>query len=248
MPPLERYNPSLRISSGPIANPEIKTGKLKHAVGGQLVADQYGAFRKLSFAGTYAIHLPVIKEKYNLSFGTRLGIANNAFIQDRAVVKNPTNDPNYTDFVANQSTQNFMNLGAGLYFYSNRLFLGVSGDQLTRGLVSFGASSANFDPEIHANATGGFKFNITNEITLTPAFLVKMMSPAPLNIEGSLQVEYKEWLWAGLSYRHGDAAIVMAGLNITQKFKFGYSYDYSINQFNNYSRGGHELILGIMLR
>ena len=59
------YNPGIRTSSGIVENPEIKTGKLKHTFGGQLLADQYGAFRKMAFSGTYAIHIPMTK-KINL--------------------------------------------------------------------------------------------------------------------------------------------------------------------------------------
>ena len=67
----QKYNPSIRTSYGTLKNPEVNTGKLKHAIGGQFVADQYGAFRRMSFSGTYAIHLPV-SETHNLSFGTKL--------------------------------------------------------------------------------------------------------------------------------------------------------------------------------
>ena len=243
----ERYNPSLRISSGPIANPEIKTDKTKHAVGGQVVADQFGAFRKIQFSGTYAFHLKV-STNYMLSFGTKVGLSNNSFLQDKAIVKNPGTDVTYTDYTANMANQNILNIGAGLYLYSNRLFLGIAGDQLTRNMVSFGSSTSNFDPAMHFNITGGVKLNLTDSLTLTPAFLVKYMSPAPPSIEGTVQLEYKERFWGGFSYRHKDAVIIMAGLNISRRFKFGYSYDFSISRFNAYSKGGHELVLGIMLR
>lgn len=87
-----------------------------------------------------------------------------------------------------------------------------------------------------------------------PAILGKYMTPAPFSLEASLQLEYKEWLWFTLSYRQGiggynnpDAIIGMAGLNISERFKFGYSFDYSLSRFNNYTFGGHEVVLGIML-
>ena len=73
------YNPGIR-TSGPVQNPEIKTGKLKHTFGGQLLADQYGAFRKFSFSGTYALHVPMTK-KINLSFGVKTGFSNNSFFE-----------------------------------------------------------------------------------------------------------------------------------------------------------------------
>lgn len=243
------YNPGLHMSSGVVKNPEIKTGELKHAVGGQLVADQYGAFRKIQITGTYAIHLPITK-KYNLSFGTKLGLGSNTFLQDRAVVANATTitDNTYTTFTNNQGNVNILNLGAGFYFYSNKLFLGVAADQLTRSLVKFGSGTANFDPKVHLNITGGIKLPINDNLTITPAFLVKYMNPTKPSLEATAQLEYKEWLWTAFSYRHKDALVGMVGMNINTRFKFGYSYDFSISQFRSYSSGGHELILGIMLR
>lgn len=252
--PKPKYNPALRISNGPVRNPEIKTGKLKHAVGGQLLADQYGAFKTMQIAGTYAVHLPISK-KFNLSFGTRLGMSNHTFLKDKAqVLYSVSNqaygatDNTYDQFVSNNSSNWIFDLGAGFYLYSKNVFVGIAADQLTKDMVEFGSGTANFNNQIHFNATAGVKLPLNDNLTLTPAVLAKMMSPAPLTVEGSLQLEYKEWLWAGVSYRHSDAVIGMLGLNINQLFKLGYSYDFSLSRFNDFSSGGHELVLGIMLR
>jgi type IX secretion system PorP/SprF family membrane protein len=250
--PKPKYNPALRISNGPVRNPEIKTGKIKHAVGGQLIADQYGAFKRMSFSGTYAIHLPVSKN-FNLSFGTRIGLSNNTFMKDKAQVLNVVDatqgysDPTYDGFIANQSSINMLGIDAGFYLYSKNSFFGISADQLTKDMVSFGSGTANFNSQMHFKATAGVKFPLNDNLSLTPAILVKYMAPAPISIEGSMQLEYKEWLWAAVSYRHTDAIIGMVGLNINKMFKFGYSYDFSLSRFNDFSGGGHEIVLGIML-
>lgn len=247
-----KYNPALRISNGPARNPEINTGKFKHAVGGQFVADQYGAFRRMQLAGTYALHLPVSKN-VNLSFGTRLGLSNNSFLEDRAQVLNIVDqtqgyqDNTYNSFISDQSSKYIMDLGMGFYLYSKKFFVGISADHLTKDLVEFGAGTANYNTKMHFNATAGIKLPLNENLTITPALLAKMMSPAPLTIEGSLQLEYKEWLWMGASYRHKDAIVGMVGLNISERFKFGYSYDFSINRFKGLSSGGHEIVLGLML-
>ena len=250
--PKLRYNPGLRISQGPVKNPEIETGKFKHALGGQLLADQYGAFRKMQAAATYAIHLPVSKN-VNLSFGARVGLSNNSFLKDKAQVLN-TVDPTqgYTDntydaFVLNQSNKFILDIGAGFYLYSKKFFVGVSADQLSKDFVEFGSGTANFNNQIHFMATAGYKINLNENLSLTPAILAKMMSPAPLSLEGSLQLEYKEWIWTAVSYRHTDAVVAMVGLNISERFKLGYSYDFSTSRFNQYTSGGHEVILGLML-
>ncbi len=247
------YNPGIRTSSGPVENPDIKTGKLKHTFGGQLLADQYGAFRKFSFSGTYAIHMPITK-KVNLSFGVKAGLSNNSFLADQAQVlnimapdQNQYNDDTYTDFIKNQSNKYIMDVGAGLYLYSKNLFFGIAAEQLTRDMVEFGQGTANFDPQLHYSILGGYKIPINNKFTLTPGFLIKYMTPAPVSIDANIQLEYKNWLWMTLGYRHTDAVIAMVGMNISKRFKFGYSYDFSISRFNSYSSGGHELTLGLMI-
>jgi type IX secretion system PorP/SprF family membrane protein len=246
------YNPGIRTSGGTKGNPDIKTGKLKHTVGGQILADQYGAFRKLSFSGTYALHLPLTK-KMNLAFGVKLGLSSNNFLADKAQVLNVVNtsltytDPTYTNFLANQSSKQFLDIGSGLYLYGKGFFIGVSADQLTRDLVKFGSGTANFNPQIHYQVITGYKIKAGENWSITPSLLAKYMSPAPVSIDVNLQAEYKEWLWFSLGYRHTDAVIGMLGMNISERFKFGYSYDFSLSRFNNYTSGGHELTLGIML-
>ena len=80
-----RYNPALRISNGPIRTPKVGTGKVKHAVGMQVVGDSYGAFNNLSFAGMYAIHLPLSRD-VNMSFGVKAGMSNHSFDNTKAQV------------------------------------------------------------------------------------------------------------------------------------------------------------------
>ncbi|MFT6981367.1 MAG: type IX secretion system PorP/SprF family membrane protein [Crocinitomicaceae bacterium] len=252
--PKVRYNPHVRTSQGVIRNPEVQTGRLKHAIGGQLLADEYGAYRKLSITGTYALHIPLSKN-YNMSFGVNAGLSNNAFMQERAIVLTEMGgysgpamtDLDYQQYVLNQGNLNYLDIGAGLFVYSKNLFFGISAADLTKSSVSFGTGSMNFDPRIHFNGTLGYKFSVSDDVTLMPALLAKYMAPAPLSIEGSLQIEYKEWLWFGLSYRSSNTAVAMAGLNISEKFKFGYSFDFSLNPIRNYSVGGHEIVLGLMI-
>ncbi|TNF50427.1 MAG: type IX secretion system membrane protein PorP/SprF, partial [Bacteroidetes bacterium] len=212
-------------------------------------------FRKIQMAGTYAIHLPISSE-VNMSFGTRLGISNNTFIREKAVVLN-TSDPyqsyaggdnTYDNFTANSSSKYMMDLGMGLYLYSNDFFVGFAADHLTRDLVEFGSGTANFNTQMHFNVMGGVKIPLNENLSLTPAFVAKYMWPAPPEIEGSLQLEYKKWLWGGMSYRHKDAVIAMFGMNLSETFKFGYSYDFTTSKMSNVSAGGHELVLGIMFR
>ena len=246
-----RYNPALRISNGPIRTPKVGTGKIKHAVGAQVMIDEYGAFNNLSFGGMYAIHLPLSKD-VNMSFGAKVGLSNHSFLQEKAQVLSDmtggATDAVYSDFLMNNASRMFMDIGAGMYIYSQDFFFSIGADQLTKDFVSIGSGTSNFNPQMHFQVSGGYKFHLNDDWSLMPSALVKYMSPAPVSWEATLQAEYKEWLWFAMSYRHTDAIIPMLGANLSQRFKIGYSFDYSLSRFNNYTSGGHEIILGFMIR
>lgn len=252
--PKQGYNPSLRTSQGPALNPQVGVGKLKHGVGGQIYMDEYGAFRKLSFAGMYAIHIPMSRYT-NLSFGAKAGISNNQFIPERATVLTSMSgytgpaqvDATYDSYTANQSSLNNLDLGIGMYYYGKDFFVGISADQLTRDMVTFGNGTASFNPQMHFQFTGGYKFRMTDEWYIQPSVLFKYMQPAPLSFDGTVQFEYKEWAWFGLAYRNQDAVVAMLGANISNMFKLGYSFDLTTSRLNSVNNGTHELVLGIML-
>jgi type IX secretion system PorP/SprF family membrane protein len=234
-----------------VRHPVIRRGKLAHAVGGHLLADQYGAFRTLKLMGSYAVHIPVTSE-YTLSFGTNVGLSSRSFLVDKAkVLSVMTNtgiyDQTYSSYSQNNRAQYTLDLEAGLYFYGKDAFVGFSANQLTGDLVKFGNRTTNFDPKMHFFFTGGYKFQINQKIAMTPAVLLKYVSPAPLSVEGSLQFDYMERFWFGASYRHKAAVVVMVGAVISNKFKVGYSFDISTTKLINHSSGGHELVLGLML-
>lgn len=247
-----RYNPALRISNGPIRSPKVGTGKLKHALGGQLVMDEYGAFNTLQAAAMYAIHIPINRD-VNMSLGLKAGMTNHSFLSDKAQVLSDMTgtvglDPVYQTFMASGGASSWiMDVGAGFYMYSQKFYFGVSADQLTKDLVSTGTGAANFNPEMHFQLVGGYKFDLNQDWSITPSLLGKFMSPAPLTIEGNLMFDYKQWLWFGASYRHKDAIVAMIGGNISQRFHIGYSYDYSISNIRLFNSGGHEVVLGFRL-
>ena len=49
------------------------------------------------------------------------------------------------------------------------------------------------------------------------------------------------------SYRHKDGFAGMMGLNISNIFHVGYSYDYTTSRLNNFTKGTHEFLLGFVI-
>lgn len=241
-----KFNPSLRAGGlRPIQTPQVSTGKLKHSVGGYVMGDQYGAFDQLTVMASYAVHVPVFKG-YNLSAGFAGGYSQYTFDQNKVDMLNDT-DPTYTNFLASGMNQGYFNMNAGFQLYSENLRIGYTSSELLRTLVKFGGDNTNFDLRVHHFITAEYKIPVNDKITVTPSAVVKFMKPSPVSVDGTILVTYDRMIWGGISYRNGDALIGLVGLNLSEKFKLGYSYDFTISKLRTYNKGGHEIVLGLML-
>jgi type IX secretion system PorP/SprF family membrane protein len=95
----------------------------------------------------------------------------------------------------------------------------------------------------------GYNAELNQDFVLQPSVFAKSDATST-QLDLNMLLLYKQKIWAGLSYRFSDAIAPMFGVNWPRgngNLKFGYSYDYSVSRFNQYSTGGHELVLGIML-
>lgn len=242
----ERISSSRNSIGGSARESQIGTGKLKHAIGAQFMTDQYGAFKRMLFNGTYAIHVP-INNDINVSFGTNLGLTGNSFLSDRAVTLTPDQDPTYMSSGANLASRNILIIGAGFYAYSKSFFGGISMDQITKDKISLGQGISYYDPKMHIDIIGGAKLKINREITITPSFLWKYMKKSPLSLDVSVLGSYQDLIWTSVTYRTNDAIVLGVGYNITNRFRVAYSYDITTSKLRNVSSGSHEIMLGIML-
>jgi type IX secretion system PorP/SprF family membrane protein len=244
------YQPTLRMSMSDkpkenAASPMPTAGKLRHGLGGYIAQQGYGAFKRLSGNISYALHVPLGKKFYG-SLGLGLGASNLAFDQSLVQMTDAV-DNTYANFIAGGTSSTFLDLNAGIWIYSDNLFFGYSTNQLLGDKVAFGDNLGQAELQVHHFATAGYKIQAGDNMTLTPSFMLKLMSPSPASLDVNLKAEFKEMFWLGVSYRHTDAIAGMLGLTLNNRLKVGYSYDYTLSTLNNYSSGSHEIVLGVML-
>ena len=101
----------------------------------------------------------------------------------------------------------------------------------------------------HYFLTGGYRFLVNDDINVIPSIMAKYVSGDFIGVQFdlNLKLQYHDLFWIGGSYRTEDGYAAMAGLNISNRFNFGYSYDLTKTQLNTVSRGSHELVLGFVL-
>ena len=58
---------------------------------------------------------------------------------------------------------------------------------------------------------------------------------------------YNKRFWGGVSYRLGDAVVVMAGAELTNGMKVGIAYDFTTSAIAAYSNGSVEFMVSYSL-
>ena len=247
--------PSLPFYSVPISRPELYSEtedgrKIRHGVGAILAQDDYGAFKRTSISAAYAVHVPVGKRNF-ISLGANLGWFGLDFNQDLILLEDP-DDNTYNDFIANGSNSDLLDLNLGAMFYGERFHIGYGVYQLLQNQVELGNESSPADLadsrlQAHHFITGAYRIPVGESFEIEPSTLVKLMTPSPLTFDFNVKGIYRDAVWLGFSYRYENAMVALAGAEINDTFRIGYSYDLTTSELADYENGTHEIVLGVNL-
>lgn len=214
-------------------------------LGGYLFSDNNGIVRRTGFQADYAYHVPMgtssSGSKDDLAFGLGL-VAYQHSINTDALNYSYTDDPYLNGYDKSVFITDF---NFGTSYATSKFYVGFAMTNILRGSLVFGNSSDNKTGEIgHFYLTGGTSFPINKEWSIKPSALLKSSDMVFKSVQMDLtaRVFYKEDYWAGISYRTGDAIIMLLGLKY-DKFYFGYAYDFTLTDMRNQSIGTMELTL-----
>lgn len=211
-----------------LSSMEIKPKNL--SVGLQYDNDKIGltSTNNLKVAVAYRVRL---NNKHTISFA--LQPAYKRVYYDFSKIRTTTEGDGV--YVANSPALNLFNTGAGIYYYTKKMFFGLSTPELVK--TKSGTKFYEF------NALGGFILKVKDNITLKPSFLIRQIKNSPVQFDLNLTAYFNDVLGVGLAYRNKDAIVAYADFSVNKKFKFGYAYDYSIGPLKRYNSGTHEIML-----
>ncbi len=209
----------------------------KAAVGAFLNSDNTGLLSRTSGYLTFAYHVKLNKT-YKLGLGVSVGM-----LQYRIKLYDAkTADGGDELLTGNILSNNVFDSNGGLYFYSDKLSIGISGYQYLGNKITWKDSKSNLNP--HLYFTAGYMIIASKKISVQPSLLVKFSSPLPVQPEFSLRAFYKKMFWVGASYRLHDATSILIGINtLKEKLTIGYSYDIPFAKIRTYTSGSHEIVL-----
>lgn len=139
----------------------------------------------------------------------------------------------------------FPNLGIGAFFFTDTYYLGLSAPNMlsTKHLENENGIKATGVQNVHYFLTGGYVFDIDNDIKLKPAFMARGVKGAPLAIDITANVLINEKLEAGLGYRLDDAISALVSFRIKPELRVGYAYDYTTTNLGDFNSGSHEIFI-----
>ena len=205
-------------------------------VGGYFFNDRNGAVERTGFKGTYAYHIRLRQSQ--LSFGLSLVGYQFKLDEDKITLE----DPNDNLWLGAKKAVFIPDADAGVYLMGRNYWAGVSIDQMFESILKIGYSGYDqYKMERNYYLMGGYDIELNRDWIIAPSTLIKFAENVKFQADISGKVYYKQSYWGGLTYRTGNALIVMAGLSI-DKLVFGYAFDIGLNSIMKHSAGTHEFM------
>ena len=135
------------------------------------------------------------------------------------------------------------NFGAGVYLHSDKFYLGLSVPNFLEDTKYSDNSVSVFKERMNFYAIGGYVFDLSPSLKFKPAFLTKMVTGSPLQVDVSGNFMFFEKLTLGVAYRWDAAVSALAGFQVSDGIYIGYGYDLETTKLQNYNSGSHEVFL-----
>lgn len=217
---------------GPVISDKMGLGLL-------LQTDKIGVNRQTDLMAGYSYIIDM--DEIKLSFGLRAGMS----VFQANYSEHKAWDT--SDDLLRQNVSSYLpNFGFGSYIKHEKYFAGIS----IPHILNFDPNSSlkvdikNSNQAVrHYYLMGGYNLTLNDNFVLQPSMLLKHSERAPTQLDLNALVEFKQKYSLGIGYRTGDSFILLTKIEIMEKFQFGYSFDVTLTDIRDYSKGSHEIML-----
>ncbi|MFH0762158.1 MAG: PorP/SprF family type IX secretion system membrane protein [Bacteroidota bacterium] len=191
----------------------------KVGLGGGFFNYSYGSVSQTGIHLDYAYHLSL--DRGRLAFGLAPSFFQYRMNKFRGLV---FPDPNTIDPVMNDSTESilFLDFNAGMHYYSEKGYAGLSVVQLLGSSVKFGdfGFPEEEDPSLNSDlaqtvyAYGGYYFQINRDVKIEPMLLAKYNTRNGFRFDINATLHLKGIFDAGAGYRWKEGFTASTGVRL----------------------------------
>jgi len=204
-------------------------------IGSTLMRDEIGPTNTTQLQLSFAYKLK-FDENQSLSFGLNggFGLLNSITSNLNSTIEN---DP--SKFL-NQQNRFLPNLGFGLLYKRQKLFVGLSVPKLFEN--SLDGTTLNTEKRYYFAQIGGV-ITLDEQWDLRPSTQLILNSGSPINLDLSVAAIYQQRFIFGAMYRLQAALGVFFQYQINDKFRVGLASDFSTQAIRSYNYGTYELLV-----
>jgi type IX secretion system PorP/SprF family membrane protein len=213
------------------------------AAGFSAIADTYGPVNEQNIYADISYTITT-SEEGRFAFGLKGGIT----LFDVGLLSDiipPQTVPGVDRLFQDDINEIFPNFGAGVYYYTDKFYAGLSAPNLleTKHLEKQSGTITRASEKMHYFFTSGYVFDLSETLKLKPSFMAKAVSGAPLSLDVTANMLFNDRLELGLNYRLDDSIGGLVNFGVTPDLRIGYAYDYTTSNLGNFNSGTHEMFL-----
>lgn len=214
-------------------------------LGLSVVTDKIGPVEENNIYGDFSYTLNLGGDK-RLALGLKSGLTFHKVGLFSDIGNGFVPQPNDVVFQEN-SSNTYFNVGTGLFYYTNDFYVAASVPNMLNAkhlVLHDNGNEYQFGSEKqHFFITGGYVFQLSENMKFKPSFMAKSAFNSPVSIDVSANTLFFDKFEAGVSFRLQDSFGAMFNFAITPNLRIGYAYDYITSKLNVTTNSSHEFML-----
>ena len=213
-----------------------------------------GISEKWTVDGIYAYRIPIGAGHLGVGIQASVRYIGNNYADSRLVATQGISSDG--GIPVGEQSKYVPNFGAGLYYNTNKFYIGLSVPRFLENSIDFNSLSGSLGKEVpHIYFMTGLLWEISKNAKLQPQVLLKYAQNTPFDVDINLNLIMIEKLTLGLSYRIGGSSVSGGGESVdllfaiqaTEQLLFGFSYDITLSELKDYSSGSIEAVVRLCL-
>ncbi|UUC46357.1 PorP/SprF family type IX secretion system membrane protein [Flavobacterium cerinum] len=209
-------------------------------LGLSVISDKIGPVKENNVYADFSYTLNLGGE-HKLALGLKAGATFHkvGLLSDVSPFVPDANDPAF----AENTSRTFFNVGSGIFYYTQKYYLALSVPNMLKSTyLDYNGRKFGSDTQ-HYFVTGGYVFDLNENLKFKPFFMVKSAFDAPTSLDVSTNFLFHEKFEIGATYRLDDSFGAMVNYAITPSLRIGYAYDHIVSDLKVTTPSSHEVIL-----